>query len=100
MIPYTERVPIYEDAIRTYGPSLQCMVAIEEMSELTKELCKHERWQGSAEHIAEEIADVTIMMEQLRLIFNVNEMVVEIMERKLERLQNRLEVEHGVRGNR
>lgn len=100
MIPYTERVPIYEDAIRTYGPSLQCMVAIEEMSELTKELCKHERWQGSIEHIAEEIADVTIMVEQLRIIFNVNEMVHESMDRKLERLKDRLEAEHGIRGDR
>ena len=34
------------------------MVAIEEMSELTKELCKNGRGQENTNHIAEEIADV------------------------------------------
>ena len=90
MIQYNERVEIYEEAIRHFGQSMQCLVAIEEMSELTKALCKNERWMGDLENIAEELADVTIMLEQLRLIFNCNEMVIEFMDRKLERLQERI----------
>lgn len=34
---------IYEIAIKHYGGDLQTLVCIEEMSELTKELCKHSR---------------------------------------------------------
>ena len=36
--------------------------------------------------IAEETADVTIMLEQLRLIFGLNDMVCEAMDEKVERL--------------
>lgn len=36
-------INIILDAINTYGKESQCNVAIEEMSELTKEICKNFR---------------------------------------------------------
>ena len=40
-------------------------IFFEEMSELQKELCKHDRGKDNREAIAEEIADVQIMLEQM-----------------------------------
>jgi NTP pyrophosphatase (non-canonical NTP hydrolase) len=45
------------------------MMAIEEMSELQKEICKMKRGQFDKEHILEELADVQIMIWQLEIIF-------------------------------
>ena len=54
---------VLEKAIETFGPEHQQLVAIEEMSELQKELCKRYRGFENHEHIAEEIADVEIVLE-------------------------------------
>lgn len=89
-ISYEERKAVYEKALQTWGAQAQIMMAIEEMSELTKELCKHGRGRFNVEDIADEIADVTIMMEQLRLIFGVNDDVCAHMDYKVLRLQSRL----------
>lgn len=45
-------------ALEAFGAEAQMVMAIEEMSELTKELCKHRRGRDNVEAIAEEIADV------------------------------------------
>ena len=50
---------------------MQTMVAIEEMSELTKELVKQMRGRDNKDAIAEEMADVEIMMCQLRLMYGI-----------------------------
>ena len=67
MAEYTEH-DIFRSAIDTYGSVMQITVAFEEMSELQKELCKYLRGRGSQENIAEEIADVEIMMEQMKML--------------------------------
>lgn len=85
-------------AIETYGIHAQVDMAIEEMSELTKALCKERRTelkQGNhAEALAnviEEIADVSIMLRQLIMIFDKdNELPAEI-EYKIKRLAQRIE---------
>ena len=89
-IAYEERKEIYEKALRTWGTQAQIMMAIEEMSELTKELCKHFRGRPNGEEIVDELADVTIMVEQLRLIFGVNDAVCDQMDVKMLRLKKRI----------
>lgn len=70
---YEDREFIYHKAIETYGDKKQIIVAIEEMSELTKVLCKFLRQDEPAsdlwDNLKEEMADAQIMLEQLRLIF-------------------------------
>lgn len=61
---------VYEYALHHYGGELQTMVCIEEMSELTKELCKHARGESNVDAIAEEIADVEIMLAQMKMLHN------------------------------
>lgn len=96
---YNERKVVYEHAIDKYGIKPQILMVIEEMSELTKAICKFFRVPGYLEPdegvidaIAEETADVTIMLEQLRLILGINDNVCEHMDQKIERLAERLDL--------
>ena len=89
-ISYEQRVRTYTNAFAVYGETLQKIVAIEELSECQKEICKIIRGTGSFEHLAEEIADATIMLEQLCLMFNINDEVCNEMDAKIARLDKRL----------
>lgn len=84
---------ILQSAINIYGEQPQMIVAMEEMAELIKELSKNIRGENNLENISEEIADVEIMIEQLKLIFNCFDEVEEWEEKKLKRLKMRLENE-------
>lgn len=90
-----ERTALLTRAIRTYGKPAQIDMAIEEMAELTKALCKIKRAQAGCEldaaigNVVEEMADVQIMLDQLRIIFHSS--TEEAEEAKLERLKNRLD---------
>lgn len=84
------RREIYLQAIRKWGSDMQTQVAIEEMSELTKEICKAYRGQENVRAIADEIADVTIMIEQLRIIYDVEEEVEKRIKFKADRLKKRI----------
>ena len=77
-------------AIDTFGPETQITVAIEEMSELQKELCKFFRNQGNLERISEEIADTEIMLEQLKILFDCSDRVAAWKGLKLLRLEDRI----------
>lgn len=60
---------IFERALMHYGPDAQITMVMEEMSELQKELCKYRRGRANYDHIAEEMADVSIMLDQMKLLF-------------------------------
>lgn len=82
---------IYAKAIETYGDTLQKVVAIEELSELQKEICKDLRNNGNKKAIIEEIVDVQIMIRQLFLIYGIiSEEYDSEYKRKLERLEKRI----------
>lgn len=89
-VPYEKRVDVYNAAIRTWGEQAQSWMVVEEASEVLKELCKMQRGRGSKEALADEIADLTIMLEQLRLMYDVNEAVCQHMDMKVQRLTERL----------
>ena len=90
-ISYEERKAVYETAIETWGLESQVWMVIEEMSELQKEICKARRGKNDPDALADEIADVTIMLEQLRLMFDLNGLVCQHMDFKIARLRKRLE---------
>lgn len=76
-----------------YGKESQVLIAIEEMSELTKELCKYFRRYNRKKEIIEEIADAEIMLEQLKYLFGVHKEVSNQVDYKLERQLRRIENE-------
>ena len=77
-------------AVSFYGSEIQRVIAIEELSELQKELCKSLRGQTDRQHIAEEIADVQIMLEQMMILYELHYDVVAWRWKKVDRLWNRL----------
>lgn len=92
-IDYEHRKSVYNAALLQYGANKQLFVAIEEMSEVQKEICKMLRGKGDIEHLAEEIADATIMFEQIRLFWDLNDKVCEYMDSKVKRLWERIDAE-------
>lgn len=87
---------LYEMAVKHYGMQSQIDVAIEEMSELIKALLKTRRvGGGSVSSVAEEIADVEIMIEQLKIIFDCENEVAYYRNIKLGRLEERIKKEIG-----
>lgn len=79
-------------AINQFGIEKQALVAVEEMSELQKELLKYfNRKEQNIHLIKEELVDVLITLRQLFLIFNYTEKELnEIAERKIKRLETKL----------
>ena len=85
-----EKQRIYKEALEMFGETSQKVMVVEEMSELIKELCKELRDRGNVEHIAEEVADVEITLEQIKLIYNISDMVEEQKNYKLNRFANKM----------
>jgi hypothetical protein len=81
---------VEREAVRTYGVTSQLIVAIEELSELQKELTKQIRGNGDINHISEEMADVYIMLEQLGIIFGNGSLMQNWKYKKLKRLEQRI----------
>jgi hypothetical protein len=84
------RKAVYNKALSKWGESNQSVVAIEELSECQKEICKQLRGIGDMEHMAEEIADSIIMLEQLQMIFGIGNLVSRYMDEKIQRLDGRI----------
>lgn len=87
-----EIINTYKQAIALYGEKAQKLMAIEEMSELTKEICKDFRGKLDREHLIEEMTDVLITMDQMMIMYeiSVNE-IKQMREGKLERLKERMD---------
>ena len=96
LIPYEERAKVYTNALIAYGDKAQMIVAVEELSECQKEICKILRGGENFPHLAEEIADAAIMLEQMCMIFGLEDQVCEQMDRKVMRLDARLKKHFSV----
>ena len=88
------KTELLKRAINTYGVQAQKDMMIEEMSELTIAILKERRVTGLfdreivRENIREEMADVQIMLDQMRIIYGD---CLEWHDRKLQRLNDRLD---------
>jgi NTP pyrophosphatase (non-canonical NTP hydrolase) len=87
---------LYEKLIAKYGRGCQTTKALEELSELIQAVCKYKSklYSGNLnetyallDNIAEEMADVEIMLEQLKIIFENAESVSVWKQYKLERIK-------------
>lgn len=100
-LPTVSDYETLEAAILKYGSANQTDMAIEEMSELTKALLKERRQvkkgfdvssaESFEDDIAEEMADVIIMLVQLQMMFNNKAKVSWYINRKVKRLKLRME---------
>ena len=90
-ITYEERKAVYDAALGKWGAKMQATVAIEEMSEVIKEITKMLRGELDREHMAEEIADARIMLEQVCSMLNINDSVDSWMDYKVAALKRKVE---------
>lgn len=79
----------YKKVIDKFGVEKQIIVAVEELSELQKALCKYLREKGDILAITEEMADVQIMLEQLEFIFSNTTAIQSIKDMKIRRTEER-----------
>ena len=84
--PMTEE-QILHGVQQEYGTSYEMVVAIEELTELAKELCKDMRDQGDEDAIAEEMADVEIVLAHLKMIYKNAAAVAGWRQQKLRKLE-------------
>lgn len=91
-----QELEILKDALYHFGYNHQATKCIEEMSELTKELCKEKDGQGNLEHIAEEIADTLITIDQMIIYHDIYDAVAQYREMKMERLRQKIFMEKYV----
>ena len=85
---------VYTAALNRFGQANQIVVAMEELSELSKELAKQLRGCGDWDRITEEMADVYITLRQMEIVFgNAADVELAIAE-KTARLK--VKVENGV----
>ena len=93
---------ICRKAVETFGVDLQQMVAMEELGELIQAISKIARWECSQsedleilleyiDNLAEEIADVEIMLEQLKQCHGCHIQVNDHKRKKLDKLKSMVE---------
>lgn len=89
----TER-EILEGVQLEFGAHHEMFVALEELSELQKEICKDLRDEGDDDAIAEEMADVQIVLAHLEMMYNNAERVADFRKEKLMRLERMLKEDY------
>lgn len=100
-IRYGNKEQVFKQSIEIYGKEPQCRQAMEECAELIQAVNKMLRYEDRpAEpeyyaNLVEEIADVEIMLYQLKVMFNVSDdEVFKVKIQKAKREKERLE-NHG-----
>ena len=85
-----EKVELFKVVLETWGIGNQVFMVMEETGEMLNALAKANRGRVTKEEVITELADVSIMMEQMAVHFGYEEFKSE-KERKLNRLKERLE---------
>ena len=93
MMKHSNKINLYKTLFER-NKEKQLIVALEELSELQKEITKNLRKKSNIDNLIEEIADVQIIIEQLKYYFNIQEESVnKVMDYKLERTKKILNIE-------
>lgn len=83
---------VHERSLRMWGKEAQMMQAVEEMSELIKELMKNiNRKRDNLDDIIEETADVEVMLEHIKYCYDIEKQVADVKVKKIEKLTKKLE---------
>jgi NTP pyrophosphatase (non-canonical NTP hydrolase) len=85
---------VLDKAIKKYGVEKQLLVCMEEPAELIQAISKAERYPEDStrmQDLIEEMADVTICLEYLKLIYNIRqEELDEWINRKVKRISKKI----------
>ena len=89
-----ERLKLYKKAIDLWGVEAQRNMAFEELGELNTILARDRRGRATKEEILTELADVTIMCEQMAVILGFEDYEKEL-DNKLIRLRDKKLAKYG-----
>ena len=80
-----ESKQIISEVIKYKGKDFAVLCVVEEFAELSKELLKDiNRGKNNTEDIIEEIADVTVMLEYLKQLYNISDnQIADIIDKKI-----------------
>lgn len=81
---------IFKSALNNYGMQNQMLKTYEECSELINALSKYQQFRATTQEVMTELADVSIMIDQMALKLGYDDFLAE-RARKVERLKNRIE---------
>lgn len=81
---------LYEKLVKQYGKDHQLQVMVEEMGEAITAISQRQnRGRGTEDDMIEEIADVVIMTEQMRVIFG--DKLIQAVLKKMDKAATHLE---------
>ena len=92
------QIKILHGALNAFGLDNQVTKAIEELSELIKELCLFKSGSirdRNRHNVEEELDDVLIVIEQMLIVFNQDDEVTRQFKYKMNRLEMRLMEKHN-----
>lgn len=85
-----KRIELYQKALSKWGEEAQINMVFEEIGELLTALSRFKRGRANYNDIMTELADVSIMVEQIAALMNYEDFETE-KDYKLTRLKERLE---------
>lgn len=86
-----EQKELLTKAVNHYGIEAQLLMCVEEMAELTQAISKVLRGKVDINNLQEEIADVEICLEYVKMVYGVDKSVIEMWKDfKLDRLEKNL----------
>lgn len=90
-----EQLKVLDNSLMQNGVNQQLMVCMEEPAELIQAISKVERYPDEVdriENVVEEIADVSICIEYLKMIYNIDQEEIENwINKKIKRIKERVD---------
>lgn len=89
-MPRNDCVDILKKNITLNGVETEWVIIMEELSELIQEVSKHYRGKGCSMHLLEEMADVYICLDELKLITGIDDRdIMAAVSVKMDRIKKR-----------
>lgn len=89
-VPNEAKANIYAAAVQSYGITHQLGKLTEELGELQIEVGKILQGDPNLGHLAEEVADVTILLEQVKAHYGIEGLCGEFVDYKTARLRDKI----------
>ena len=85
------KLEIYQNAVALYGEKAQFNSFTEELLELLLSMQHFIKGKTSREHVIEEMVDVSIMLEQMKIILGASKEWSHVESEKLQKLQRHIQ---------
>jgi len=77
-------------ALQTWGSKIQKLIIFEEIAEFLKTYAKSVRTKNNYDELISEIADMEIVLQQLKILYDAENDVENLVSSKLQKLENKL----------